>query len=86
LIYHKKSTHSTPRSDPSTALRTSTWGKPFVQSYQRAGYLGLAISEYGKIVVLKDELGPNHPFVLESERAFEELKKTGKGGLNGRGI
>lgn len=43
--------------------------------YQMVGQLGLAMSEYHKIKDLKDELGPNHVFVLESERAIEELKE-----------
>ena len=45
------------------------------QSYQRAGYLGLAISEYKKIVDSKDGIGPSHTFVLESARIVEELKE-----------
>jgi tetratricopeptide (TPR) repeat protein len=42
--------------------------------FQMAGYLGLALNEYKKIVGLKDQFGATHPFVLESERAVEELK------------
>lgn len=45
------------------------------QIYQRVGHLGLALNEYNKIVALKDQFGATHPFVLESERAVEELKK-----------
>ena len=45
------------------------------QSHQNAGYPGLAMSEYRKIVDSKGELGPNHVFVLESERTIEELKE-----------
>jgi hypothetical protein len=45
------------------------------QNYQRAGYLGLALSEYRKITGLKEELGPNHALVSESERSIGELKK-----------
>lgn len=44
------------------------------QSYQRAGYLGLAASEYRKIIDSKDELGLGHAFVLESERAMNKLR------------
>ena len=44
------------------------------QVYQLAGHLGLALNEYKKIVGLKDQFGATHPFVLESERAAEELK------------
>jgi len=44
------------------------------QVYQMAGYLGLALNEYKKIVGLKDQFGATHPFVLESERAVEGLK------------
>jgi len=43
--------------------------------YQMAGQLGLALHEYHKLRNVTDELGPNHPFVLESERAIEELRK-----------
>ena len=49
--------------------------------YQKMGHLGLALSEYKKIANLKDELGPNHPFVVESERAIEELPKLMKAGV-----
>lgn len=45
------------------------------QAYRRVGYLGLALNEYNRIVDLKDQFGATHPFVLESERAVEELKK-----------
>ncbi len=45
------------------------------KSYQKAGYPGLAMSEYRKIVDSKDELGPNHTFVLESARVVEDLEK-----------
>lgn len=45
------------------------------QVYRRVGYLGLALNEYNRIVDLKDQFGATHPFVLESERAVEELKK-----------
>lgn len=41
--------------------------------YQKAGHLGLAASEYKKIVCLTDRLEPNHVFIFESERALEEL-------------
>ena len=44
------------------------------QVYQMAGYLGLALNEYKKIVGLKNQFGSTHLFVLESERAVEELK------------
>ena len=43
--------------------------------YQMAGQLGLALHEYDKIRNLKNELGPNHPFVLESERSIDALRK-----------
>jgi tetratricopeptide (TPR) repeat protein len=43
--------------------------------YQKVGHFGLALSEYKKIVNLKDELGRNHAFVVESERAIGELTK-----------
>jgi tetratricopeptide (TPR) repeat protein len=43
--------------------------------YRRAGYLGLALNEYHWITDLKDQSGMTHPFVLESERAIEELEK-----------
>jgi len=42
--------------------------------YQMAGHLGLALHEYNKLRSLRDDLGSNHLFVLESERAVEELK------------
>ncbi len=47
------------------------------QSYRRAGYLGLAASEYKKIADSKSELGSNHAFVLESERAIQDLEFKG---------
>ncbi len=43
--------------------------------YKRAGYPGLALSEYRKIIDLKEELGTDHPLIFESERAITELKK-----------
>ncbi len=43
---------------------------------QIAGQLGLALHEYDKLRNLKDEVGPNHVFVLESERAIEGLRRT----------
>jgi Tfp pilus assembly protein PilF len=49
--------------------------------YQKKGYLGLATTEYKKIIALKDELGSNHAFVVESERAIEELPKLMKGNV-----
>ncbi len=49
--------------------------------YQKMGHLGLAISEYKKIINLKDELGSNHAFVVESERAIEELPKLMRGNV-----
>jgi len=47
--------------------------------YQKMGHLGLALSEYKRIVNLKDELGPNNALVIESERAIEELPGLMKG-------
>jgi tetratricopeptide (TPR) repeat protein len=47
--------------------------------YEKAGPLGLALSEYKKIVNLRDELGSNHALVIESERAIEELPSLMKG-------
>lgn len=44
--------------------------------YQMAGQLGLALHEYDKLRNAKDELGPNHVFVLELERAIEELREV----------
>jgi len=44
------------------------------RAYQMAGHLGLALREYDEVRSLKDELGPNHVFVIESERAVEELR------------
>jgi hypothetical protein len=44
------------------------------QVYRMAGQLGLAAHEYDKLRNLRDELGPNHVFVLESERAIAEMK------------
>ena len=44
------------------------------RTYQMAGHLGLALREYDELRSLKDELGPNHVFVIESERAIEELR------------
>ena len=44
------------------------------QLYQMAGHLGLALNEYKKIVGSKNQFGSTHLFVLESERAVEELK------------
>jgi tetratricopeptide (TPR) repeat protein len=44
--------------------------------YQMAGHLGLALHEYNKLRNLRDEIGPNHVFVLESERAIEELREV----------
>ncbi|MBM4339490.1 MAG: tetratricopeptide repeat protein [Deltaproteobacteria bacterium] len=56
------------------------------QIYWRAGYPGLALSEYNGIVAMKDQFGSTHPLVLESERATEELKsmlsQVGKESLN----
>jgi len=51
------------------------------RTYQMAGYIGLALREYDRFRNLRDELGPNHLFVLESERAIEELKGMLKGVL-----
>lgn len=47
--------------------------------YQKVGHFGLALSEYKKIANLKDELGPNHALIIESERAIEELPRSMKG-------
>ncbi|MDI7258685.1 MAG: hypothetical protein QME90_02060 [Thermodesulfobacteriota bacterium] len=44
--------------------------------YQKMGHFGLALSEYQKIVDLKNELGRNHVYVLESERSIKELKEN----------
>ncbi len=44
------------------------------KTYQKAGYLGLALNEYSKIIALKDRFGPSHPFVIEAERTMKELK------------
>lgn len=44
------------------------------QIYEKAGYPGLALNEYNRIVALKDQFGAAHAFVLESERAIEELR------------
>ena len=44
------------------------------RAYRMAGHLGLALREYNEVRSLKDELGPNHVFVIESERAVEELR------------
>jgi len=44
------------------------------RAYRMAGHLGLALREYNEVRSLKDELGPNHVFVVESERAVEELR------------
>jgi tetratricopeptide (TPR) repeat protein len=49
--------------------------------YQKVGHLGLALSEYKKLVNLKDELGPNHALIIESERAIEELPRSMKGNV-----
>lgn len=43
--------------------------------YQMAGQLGLALKEYDKLRNLRDELGSNHIFVLESERIIEQLRE-----------
>ena len=40
-----------------------------------AGHVGLALKEYHKLRDLKDELGPNYVFVLDSERAIGELRE-----------
>lgn len=50
--------------------------------YRNAGYTGLALLEYQTIKDLKDQIGEQHPFVLESERMIEELKKMIAGGNN----
>jgi tetratricopeptide (TPR) repeat protein len=49
--------------------------------YQKAGHLSLAFIEYKRILKLKDELGSNHAFVVESERAIQEIKELLKGDL-----
>ncbi len=43
--------------------------------YRTAGYTGLALLEYETIKDLRDKIGEHHPFVLESERMIEELRK-----------
>ncbi len=45
------------------------------QIYRKAGYFGLALNEYQRIMALKDQSGTTHPFVLESERAIGELER-----------
>jgi tetratricopeptide (TPR) repeat protein len=43
--------------------------------YQKAGHLGLAMSEYHKIVNLKYQVRDSCLYVRESERCIEELKR-----------
>jgi len=53
--------------------------------YQMGGHLGLALREYHRLGNLRDELGPNHVFVLESERAIHAIRKRLSGGDNEKG-
>lgn len=45
------------------------------QVYRMAGHVGLALHEYHRLRNSRNELGPNHVFVLESERAIKELRR-----------
>lgn len=44
-------------------------------AYQKAGMLGMALLEFRTIRASRDQIGDRHPFVLESERQIEDLKK-----------
>ncbi len=42
--------------------------------YEKVEYPGLALTEYRKVVGFREVLETNHPLILESERAIQELK------------
>lgn len=49
--------------------------------YQKEGHFGLALVQYKRILDSKDDLGPNHALIIESERAIQELPRLMKGSV-----